>query len=90
MYLHLGLDVMVNADNITGIFDLENTTTSRTTREYLKGAESRHEVISVVTDIPKSFVVVTNKEKKNTVYISQLSASTLTKRLRAEEDKKTR
>lgn len=81
MYIHLGLDVLVKDSDIIGFFDLENSTISKHTREFLKRAQEREEVIDVCTDIPKSFVIVNNKnEKKQTVYITQISALTIRKR----------
>ena len=41
MYLHLGADISVNKKYIVGIFDLENTSTSKKTREYLKRITSK-------------------------------------------------
>ncbi|MDP4152111.1 MAG: DUF370 domain-containing protein [Bacillota bacterium] len=79
MYLHLGQDVVVKEDTIVGIFDIENTTTSRLTRDFLKLAEKNDSVINVVTDIPKSFVVC-NKNNKTVIYLTQVSPSTLLKR----------
>ena len=34
MYLHLGADVLIKTSQIIGIFDLENTSVSKITREY--------------------------------------------------------
>ena len=39
MYLHLGQDVSVSSKDIIAILDLENTTISKITREFLKTAE---------------------------------------------------
>ena len=39
MYLHLGSNVSVPTEDIVGIFDLDNSSTSRITREYLRCAE---------------------------------------------------
>lgn len=87
MYLHLGQDVMVRMDQIVGIFDLDNCTVSKLTRQYLTEAEKRGRVVNVSMELPKTFVVCSNPDhrKKNsgeevTVYISQISAATLRKR----------
>ena len=37
-YLHIGMNVMLEDRRIIGIFDLDNTSTSRRTREFLQGA----------------------------------------------------
>ncbi len=80
MYIHLGGDFVVPQDDIIGIFDLENTTVSQHTRKFLNMSEKRKEVINVSFEIPKSFIL-TSKNNKNKVYISQISPSTLNKRL---------
>ena len=79
MFLHLGQDVMVAERDIIGIFDLENTTISKTTREFLNTAQARGEVVNVLDDLPKSFILC-QREGKRTVYISQISPATLEKR----------
>lgn len=79
MYLHLGSDIVVPTKSIIGIFDIENTSVSKSTKEFLYNAEKTGKVIYVTTDLPKSFVI--SKQKDNfTVYISAISAATLKKR----------
>ena len=39
MYLHLGGTVSVPVAEVVGIFDLDNTSTSRITRDFLHTAE---------------------------------------------------
>ena len=80
MYIHLGGDFVVAERDIIGIFDLENTTVSKHTRSFLNLSEKRKEVIYTSYELPKSFVL-TSKENKNKVYISQISPTTLNKRL---------
>lgn len=57
MYLHLGQDKVVNMDEIIGIFDLDTSTVSKSTRDYLAKAEKYGCVTNVCTDLPKSFIV---------------------------------
>lgn len=79
MYLHLGQDVVVRHQDILGIFDLDNASVSRITRLYLSAAQKNGSVVTVTNELPKSFVVT--EEKGNvTVYISQISSTTLKKR----------
>ncbi len=81
MYIHLGQEKVVKTDEVIGIFDLESTTISKRTRDFLTKAEKKGEVITVSYELPKSFIVCSKKsDKKSTVYISQLSSSTLNKR----------
>ena len=80
MYLHLGQETVVTFDEIIGIFDLDTTTVSKITRDYLKRAELAGNVVNVSTELPKSFTVCKDEKGKTTVYISQISSSTLYKR----------
>lgn len=79
MYLHLGQETMIYERSIIGIFDLDNTTVSKKTREYLNKAEKDGKVVTVSYDLPKSFVVCSDGESE-TVYLSQLATATLKKR----------
>ncbi|MCC8121119.1 MAG: DUF370 domain-containing protein [Oscillospiraceae bacterium] len=76
MYLHLGQSVAVPEGEIIGIFDLDNTTGSKRTREFLNRAEREGHVASVGEDLPKSFILCQGK-KGTAVYLSQLSPATL-------------
>lgn len=81
MYLHLGEKTVIKTEEIIGIFDLDNTTLSKHTRKFLAESEKKGEVINVSFELPKSFIVCVENEKKK-VYISQIAASTLYKRIR--------
>ena len=81
MFLHVGQDRVVSYDDIIGIFDLDNTTVSKNTRKFLKNSEKKKEVITVSYELPKSFIVSTDKYNENKVFISPISTSTLQKRL---------
>lgn len=76
MYLHLGQDTVIRTKNIVGIFDLDITTISKHTRDYLAKMEKKGNVFNVSSELPKSFIVYKEKNK-TTVYISQLSPKTL-------------
>ena len=49
VYIHLGLGVVVREEDVIGIFDLENTTVSKTTRDFLKRAEAENLVEDVLS-----------------------------------------
>lgn len=80
MYLHLGHNTVINQNEIIGIFDLDATTVSKKTRDYLSKAEKDKRVISVSYDLPKSFVVCSDKKRYFVVYLSPVATSTLYKR----------
>lgn len=77
MYLHLGSNVSVPTEDIVGIFDLDNASTARATRQFLKNAEEEGMVITVGSDLPKSLVVCCPKGSWQRVYISPLASATL-------------
>ena len=64
MYLHIGSETIVSEQNLIGIFDLDNTSVSKFTREFLRSRQQRGSVITVAEDIPKSFVVCTPPVKR--------------------------
>ncbi|MGI6040255.1 MAG: DUF370 domain-containing protein [Clostridiales bacterium] len=84
MYLHLGGQVVVPYDSVIGIFDIDNTTLSKHTRNYLTKAQNEQRVVNVSEDLPRSFVVC-EKHRETTVYISQISPHTLLRRVEENE-----
>jgi hypothetical protein len=75
MYLFLGGDVTVKSDDVIGIFDIEECSVSRTTAEYLSFCQKNGRIVNVSEDMPKSFIVCTDK-----TYISNVSNDTINKR----------
>ena len=80
MYLSIGNDMAVRDRSVIGIFDLDNTSTSKRTREFLSAAERDGQVVPC-DDLPKSFVV-TAEYGMNRVYLTSLNASTLERRMK--------
>lgn len=80
MYLSIGNDMAVRDTSIIGIFDMDNTSTSYRTRDFLKKAEDNGQVISC-DGLPKSFLLTT-EYGFHKVRLTELSPSTLEKRLR--------
>ena len=79
MYLHIGQSVVIPEADIIGIFDLDNTTGSRITRDFLSSAEKSGCVTGVSDDLPRSFIVCDPGDDVK-IYLSQLSSQTLLKR----------
>ncbi len=79
MYVHLGGDTVVLQKDIIAIFDLELTSISKITREFLHVAEEEGFVVNVSDDLPKSYIL-TEADNESKVYISPISAATLLKR----------
>lgn len=81
MLLNIGQDKMISDREIIGIFDLDNTTVSKATRDYINFSVKKDECITVsMDDLPKSFIVC-EKNGKRTVYISPYNTATVFKRL---------
>ena len=80
MYLNIGNDMAVRDTAIIGIFDMDNTSTSKRTREFLGRAEKDGEVIPC-DDLPKSFVL-TAEYGMSRVHLTSLNAATLEKRIK--------
>ena len=79
MYLHLGEKTVIRTEDIIGIFDLDTSTISKNTRDFLSQCEKEKKVINVSFELPKSFILCREKEDYR-VYISQISSQTLLKR----------
>lgn len=82
MYLHLGQDTVVRTDRIVGVFDMDNSTVSKHTKGFLRKAQLENRVVNVSMELPKSFVVCEENGVER-VYISQMSPSTLLRRVRS-------
>ncbi|MBE6985095.1 MAG: DUF370 domain-containing protein [Ruminococcaceae bacterium] len=80
MYLPIGADFSVRTSCIIGIFDLDNTSTSKFTRAFLSQAEKMGEVIDVSGTLPKSYII-TEEFGMRKIYLTQFNAAILEKRL---------
>ena len=77
MYMHIGGAHAVYMGDIIGIMDIENTSTSKVTRDFLRKKEKEGKVITTSFDLPKSFVIT-----EKYVYITPVTAQTLEKRFK--------
>ena len=64
-FLHIGQNVMLEDKRIIGIFDLDITSQSKLTRQFLTAAEENSVVLDACEDIPKSFVVCWDGKERN-------------------------
>ena len=81
MYINIGSDMSVRDRSIIGIFDLDNTTCSKYTRNFLAQAETDGRVVTVAEDLPKSFLL-TSEYGMDRVFLCQFNAATLEKRIK--------
>ncbi|HIV02562.1 MAG TPA: DUF370 domain-containing protein [Candidatus Aphodoplasma excrementigallinarum] len=80
MYLHLGSDVVVSQSEVIAILDLDTTSVSKITRQFLDSTQKGGRVVEVSKgDLPKSYVLCGGKDSY-CIYVSPLSAQTLYKR----------
>ena len=79
MFLHIGGDIVIPVKDVIAIMDIDTTTISKDTREFLKIAEEEGFIKSISDDLPKSFVI-TEMDKKSIIYLSPISSVTLKKR----------
>ena len=80
MYLDIGKDMAVRDRSIIGIFDMDNTTTSARTREFLNAAEQEGQV-NPCDELPKTFIL-TSEYGFHRVHLTGYSTATLEKRLK--------
>ena len=86
MYLHVGQNTVIRTGEIIGIFDMETSTLSQTTRQVLARAEKEGKVVNVSMEMPKSFLLCQNEKGEMTCEITQISTATLLKRSGARLD----
>ena len=84
-YLQLEKGESIDKKSIIGIFDIENSSVSKDTRDFLRNAEKLKRVVYTTYELPKSFVVCLDESLNETVYVSQLSCATLRKRFLKKE-----
>ena len=84
MYLHLGSDTVVNTSNIISIMDLESSSISKFSKEFLKIAEEEGFVKNVSDEIPKSFIICEEKGQ-SVIYLTNISTKALAGRIRKAE-----
>ncbi len=80
MYINIGNDMSVRESSVIGIFDMDNTSTSKRTRKFLEMAQKEGAIVPC-DDLPKSYIV-TSEYGMIRVYESTLSTATLEKRMK--------
>ena len=80
MYLPIGGDMAVRDRSIVGVFDLDNCSYEKRSREFLTRAEQNGEVVAVSDELPKSFIL-TAEYGLNRVYLVQFNSATIEKRV---------
>ena len=76
MYVEIFTDFMVDSEKMVGIFDLDNTTTNKFTNDFLNEKQKEGKITYLISDIPKSFVLMND----GSVYVVELASQILKKR----------
>ena len=84
MYLHLGSETVVNTKDIISIMDLESSSVSKFSKEFLKTAEEEGFVRNVSEEIPKTFIICEEKGQ-SVIYLTNISTKALAGRIRKAE-----
>ena len=79
MYIPIGNDMSIRDSSVIGIFDMDNCTWSKRSREFLNRAEANGEVIAATDNLPKSFVL-TSEYGMHRIYLVQFNSATIEKR----------
>ncbi len=83
MYIELGQDAVISDKDIIGIFDLDTSTVSKKTRDYLNKAEKDKNTVTVsLYDLPRSFTVTAKNRNGQKIIISPLSVNAVTAKTR--------
>ena len=72
----MGSDTVVNTKNVIAILDLESTSQSQNTRDFLKIVEEEGFVRNVSDEIPKTFVLC-EIDGQSVIYITNISSKAL-------------
>lgn len=79
MFIHPGKNAVLRKSDIIGIFELDNVSWSKRSREFLRCSEERGEVIDASEDIPRSFILSTNNGKSR-LTLTHVTTRTIIKR----------
>lgn len=79
LYIHIGNNRVLKTKKIVGVFDMDTSTVSKISREFLENEEKNGRLISEFDDLPRSFVIV-SESKGSKTYISSLNAAAINRR----------
>ena len=77
MYVSVGQDTVIRSCDIVTVCDIDKTSISRDTRDFLKKAQEENRVIVAAGDIPVSFILCVDGK----VILSPLNTLTVKRRM---------
>lgn len=81
MYLDISEKQAIGTEELVGIFDLDGTSISNRTREFLKSEQEKGRVLEELRELPRSFLV-----SRDGIYLSPVSTTTLKRRILEENN----
>ncbi|MCL2813735.1 MAG: DUF370 domain-containing protein [Oscillospiraceae bacterium] len=78
MFVQASKNRFLRQRDIVGVFDLDTSTISAVTKNFLSGAEKNGRTVGI-TKLPKSFVLAAFKKRKETIYFSASMTSHIQK-----------
>ena len=86
MYLHIGNGESIKTDQIIGIFDLDTSTISKTTKQYISKMQKENLVEYTDSDLPRAFVLSSERKRKSKgkIKLSRISSVGLLQRIEGE------
>lgn len=79
MFIHPGKNSVLRKEDIIGIFELDNVSFSKRSREFLRKSEERGEVTDDSEDIPRSFILSSN-DGKTRLTLTHVTTRTIIRR----------
>ena len=79
MYVHIGKDTVIKSENIIAILDVESIEKKKKLENILQNLKISDNIIDVSEKNKKSLIII-EKNKKLTGYITNISSSTIAKR----------
>jgi len=83
MYLHIGNGESIKKENIIGIFDLDTSTVSKTTKKYINKKQKEGLIEYTDSDLPRAFILLVDKDGEK-IKLSRISTSGLKQRIENE------
>jgi len=80
MYLHIGNGKSVKKREIIGIFDLDTSTVSRITKNFINENQRRGKIEYSDSDLPRAFILLSG-DKRTEIRLSRISTLGLKQRL---------
>ena len=77
MYLILTRDELIPEDEVIGIFDLDNASWSKRTREYLASGERAGRIKNLAESLPRTLIVTAERD----YLVAQASQRAATRRI---------